>query len=1572
MATIGSLEFETVIKTDSLKKSEDDIKKAVADITKAISEQSDKVSDSNKNVQDSAKSAANTADKTMKTVGKTADKIIAENQKVAENIGDVVADTVTTTKSAGQQMLDAIRNGKDSVSQLGDEVKKTGDQLSVSVSAGKNSINELSDSIKTVETPDNLMKVIDSLLDSLDKTPSSIHDVIKGFDELSESNTKKIAELDSELKKLTKDLSALGDNRNSDEAKNIQERIKLIRAEIGEYKDLQKEVEKNQKVLKENEFANVKKSVDDYTDSLIESIAGNNKFGQSMVNLARSGQGINGLFDGMKIGIKSLGQTLMGLMANPAFLAIAGVAGVAAGFKWWWDYNKGVEEATRKTQQLTGLSGADLKDFRAEVTAIADTFGKEFDEVLLATNALSKQMGIEAKEALDIVKDGFVVGADVNGEFLDTLREYPAYFKEAGLSAKQFVAITAMGAQEGVFSDKAVDAIKEGNLRLREMTTATQQAIDGIGLSSTEIMKQLTDGTITTFDAMQQISEVLSELPESSTEVGTAIADIFGGPGEDAGLAFLSNLQNINGDLDKMKEESGEIATVQDRLLNSNIELEQAIAEVFDTTGGFFENLETNLKTMWNEYLINILNYIQQIKDYIVEIWNENEWVRQGVGILTNHIGNMMSVTMKGLKAIFETIIEIGLAIGDLVQGKFDSMKNRLKNIGDAWVDYGQSIEKVFTDLFSGEGADRFNQKIEEKIDDINDKKKEKEGKGGAGGGGDTKLTDILAKRKKEYEEYARNIAASDKTISDAAIKNGKTLMAQGATWEIYLTNLRKKYKGNADAIKKINDELIALQKQSLMDLWKDQLGDNVNLGKNLTEQLAAYQAAREKIAADDPLKYQKNEFIDDQIRELLKSSSADYIDAQKAARDYRESSKKEWERYADDLTVINAKIATTTNADELSILNNQKSATELRMQMAKNKDRIDQEKQLTDKLIAIELDRQKQIADIEKDESLSRQIKDEMIDRVTVAAQNDIKLARNEFAEVDGDFVQTMLSDMQSVMGQQMNFYIAKIQELQTKLKTMNPESVEYMQLNGQLQALTQSYEILKTKSLQSTSKMARDKSMTILKDSLNDFGNQLQNIGGEIGDVAGDVISATGQMFNGVVSLTTSITRFSEINAQTIEGVSAAGVKAIKAVEKASVILGMIGMIMQLVNAVRGIGADKSDVDDLYNSVESLRNTLKDVKDSADIADLRNSKTSIFGDDSWGLLTTNIQIAEKALNDFNEAQKKLVTGNGLLQNTTLMNTLRALKGDGYVDSLQNRTIDEAVAAMRVQTKEAKNGFMGIGKKSAEYSSLKQIAPDLFDQNGKLSFPALSEFQNSDLFTKLDKENQTLINNLVKQWDDYNSAIDEVKNNFKSMFDGVGSEIMDSMVEMFKGGEDAIDHFNETWDSMIENMIKSMLFSKMIQPEIEKLTANLEKVGFFNDPTANLTKAIGVLGDAKKNIYNAKDGISAALQSFSDIGEKNGLNLFAKNLEDSADNAEKQNTLSGAIKGASQESIDLLAGQTNAVRVNQVESISIMRQQLAANIEINMSIIKNGMILTNILDEIRSSGNLRSQGLDI
>ena len=216
---------------------------------------------------------------------------------------------------------------------------------------------------------------------------------------------------------------------------------------------------------------------------------------------------------------------------------------------------------------LTGLTGKDLSALQSRAKAIATTFGTEYNDVMQAANNLSKAFGLSAQEALKLMQDGFVAGANANGEFVDTLKEYPRYFKEAGISADEFIAITANAAKQGIYSDKGVDTIKEGNLRIREMTTATAAALDAIGISSSAVMQQLQNGTTTTFQVMQQVGAKLAELPASSNKVGTAIADIFGGPGEDAGLEYIKSLATVQTSLADLKDGANTAAkSLQDQV----------------------------------------------------------------------------------------------------------------------------------------------------------------------------------------------------------------------------------------------------------------------------------------------------------------------------------------------------------------------------------------------------------------------------------------------------------------------------------------------------------------------------------------------------------------------------------------------------------------------------------------------------------------------------------------------------------------------------------------------------------------------------------------------------------------------------------------------------------------------------------------------------------------------------------------------------------------------------------------------------------------------------------------------
>lgn len=261
------------------------------------------------------------------------------------------------------------------------------------------------------------------------------------------------------------------------------------------------------------------------------------------------------------------------------------VRNLSDAFSYFSNNLRDAAQQSRDVTTLTGKTGEEMQRLRNGVQAVAEYFGKDFNEVLRSVNSLANGFGVSMDEALELVRSGLVSGADIGGDFLDTLREYPRYFKEAGLSAEDFVAITANAAKQGVFSDKGVDVIKEGNLRIREMTKATADALNGIGISADLVQQQLRDGSITTFEVMQQVAAKLKELPASSSQVGTAIADIFGGPGEDAGLEYIKTLADVKLSMDDVKAATNGVAEQQERQIKMQERIKNAMSSIIDLSG---------------------------------------------------------------------------------------------------------------------------------------------------------------------------------------------------------------------------------------------------------------------------------------------------------------------------------------------------------------------------------------------------------------------------------------------------------------------------------------------------------------------------------------------------------------------------------------------------------------------------------------------------------------------------------------------------------------------------------------------------------------------------------------------------------------------------------------------------------------------------------------------------------------------------------------------------------------------------------------------------------------------------
>lgn len=187
-----------------------------------------------------------------------------------------------------------------------------------------------------------------------------------------------------------------------------------------------------------------------------------------------------------------------------------------------------------------------------------------------------------------------------------------------------------------------------------------------------------------------------------------------------------------------------------------------------------------------------------------------------------------------------------------------------------------------------------------------------------------------------------------------------------------------------------------------------------------------------------------------------------------------------------------------------------------------------------------------------------------------------------------------------------------------------------------------------------------------------------------------------------------------------------------------------------------------------------------------------------------------------------------------------------------------------------------------------------------------------------------------------------------------------LADELANALVEAFEGGENAAKAFGEVANDVIKNAVVNALKLQFLEQPLQKAIKQLQKDmgldeegnGSFNGLTETEQARF------KQAIQAAGANFAAAMDMYKD--------LFEQLDEDDP------STLSGAIKGASQESIDLLAGQTNAVRVNQVTSLQLLRQQLThlANMDTTLGVI-SGRLLT-IINKITNTptDDLRSQGI--
>ncbi|KXX70604.1 phage tail tape measure protein [Flammeovirga sp. SJP92] len=423
------------------------------------------------------------------------------------------------------------------------------------------------------------------------------------------------------------------------------------------------------------------------------------------------------MFSAISSEIPGVGRALE-LLSNPYVAGAVAVAGMIVGVVKLTGHLMNLSKETKTVQTdistTMGLTGNALKEATADSQALTKVFNVDRRELINSANAMSKEFGISAKESMGIVENALIA---TNGVIdLDQFREYSTQMKAVGMNADQMAGLVAKAFKDGVYQDKAIDSIKEANLRLKEMPKATQESLSALGLNADEIQKGLKTGALSTIDAIKMVSQKLGESSGQTRQ--SAIANIFGSPGEDAGEKFLTSLATAEFSMKKM-------INLQDPFIQKQKErlgLEKELSMKIQAFSGDFNKLSNVFQVAWLKAKILFYDGIGRGIAYVKEMFAPlvsalNTFFQYDIAVA----GILLQTVFNKLKFLFNGILEIIRIVVSAVTGFINLFNFARKMLFQFvnWVYEVSGTKSILHKLFGLDESDSITSKIKEIFDGI-------------------------------------------------------------------------------------------------------------------------------------------------------------------------------------------------------------------------------------------------------------------------------------------------------------------------------------------------------------------------------------------------------------------------------------------------------------------------------------------------------------------------------------------------------------------------------------------------------------------------------------------------------------------------------------------------------------------------------------------------------------------------------------------------------------------------------------------------------------------------------------
>lgn len=840
-------------------------------------------------------------------------------------------------------------------------------------------------------------------------------------------------------------------------------------------------------------------------------------------------------------------------------------------------------------------------------------------------------------------------------------------------------------------------------------------------------------------------------------------------------------------------------------------------------------------------------------------------------------------------------------------------------------------------------------------------------GNGGNGGSGPQKTeaeqyAEDLNKKKALYQKYLAWVTSSDATVREAAAQEFAPLLEQGSTYLDYLQRQQAALAAvtPTEAVKQkllvIQNEIAEATKEATLRDFQRHLEDDLQACTTLGAMLDLLEQRRQAIAGDDTE-------VGEREREMIKSQEDDVKEQVKAETDalLQEYASYELERlkfaesYARKKELLERNLAAATTDEQRATAQAALAALEEENQKWQRSKTglyaslLEEYKTHQQQLADIQAKYAKQRAEAEANGNIS------MVQLINKKEQEEIsKLAANQL--MASESWSKLFSDIERLGTTTIARLIKEVEANKLTLSAqLNPADLKAV--NDQLERARQ--------------ELQQRNPFLALRDSLADLRRAMTEkkllsdkedpIIAELEEKRKTYEAIAAQLADPMTAPTVAIDFKSTLD----EGADFTDYlkKRIQALQGLKIKLGAeftgqheLDVLIAMLNKVQGTG--KSVGQGLKDSFSSAASSIQFISGCFD---------AVVG----GMKKMGIQMDEETEAILGDIGGIMEGAQGVAQGIATGNPLSIIQGS---ITLFSSAFDLFNSRDRKAEKSIKKHEETLGRLKNAYNELEHAIKTALGEEVYRNQTALIgnlRKQQAELTGMMadERSKKHTDNGKIQEWQEQyaelgrqiSDIIDEITQSItQTTAHDLAGNLADALVEAFEGGEDAAKAFGEVADDVIKkaviNALKLQLLEKPLQNAIKQLQKDMGFDAEGNGTFDGLTEA------EQKRFKQAVEAAGANFQRAMDMYK----DLFAQ-LDES-----DPTTLSGAIKGASQESIDLLAGQTNAVRQNQVTQLALFRQQLihVSNIDNNVGVIAARLL--SILNALTSPAgtSLRSQGI--